>query len=726
MRINHALTVWVIASLCWISGCSQTVEDQLKQAQNDLRIGKFDRAQKVIDDIAAADSTSPETVYGKGLLDEYQALEWEALLKHLEAAKMGGGYAPAMDAFTRLAIKLEYFENARRMARIYINQQPDNPAGYQYMAALSIRENQLDSARVYLAQAETRTKDSRDIVLTEAEIAFHSYDEETIRAALAKLSQTRFETTGQFQRLASLYHYLNMSDSALFYSRQAVEKDPADLGGRLQLAQYLFDEMRLEEAYKVVSGLTSDAEEYGGAWILSAYIKWALGDKGSAEKDFYKYLGDHDLSPIPLEKHGDFYTYFDEKISSVTDFEAAFVMAANLRMPDDYIFGLYLKLMNGLLDNRDFAMAVEFYEEGARIKPGTFEVSFIEAELKANFAASADSAKMMVDDRLDKFWNDSRWLAMAGRYFIRRNQLDQAAKVYTRLTQLPYPKLDYFKRLLEVHERNNDLDAVNLLADNLPLRFRGSRIIQETFLDIYTEAGQKDKAAHYATLLYGHSSEYLPYVVQLSGLDAETGKRAEGRRILVKYTDQFPKSAAGQYQLARFDFQNGDLGTVPPLIDRCLAIDSGYAFAMELMGQYLQAKGQDDSSMIWYEKAIRLNWPTPMAYYNLAEYLYSGHIELNRAANLAMAAVRFMGVDPRGYLLTGQIYYDLGIPKTAKLQFIKGIHLFPDNPEFHFYLGKTQVQLQEKDDAKASLTKALELKLASPMKEEAQKLLSGL
>ena len=91
-----------------------------------------------------------------------------------------------------------------------------------------------------------------------------------------------------------------------------------------------------------------------------------------------------------------------------------------------------------------------------------------------------------------------------------------------------------------------------------------------------------------------------------------------------------------------------------------------------------------------------------------------------------MAAARYLNNDRRGYLLLGNIYYSQGKYKLARLQYYKGVTLFPKDAEFKFLLGRAHFKLDEKAKAREYLQKALKENLAEPERSEARKMLAQL
>ena len=724
MRIGLALPAGFVVLFLSLGGCSRSIPDKVTQVENDLKAGDFASAQKIVDEIVKVDSLAAEAVYTLGLLDEFRGYDWEAIPRYIEAARMQDGYLPAMHAFTRLAIKTDYRESARKMARLILKRQPDDPQAYLYLAECDMLDYSLDSARVYLSSASQAGADDNDITLYQAEIDCRTYDENATVAALKKLSGSSFDESEQVQRLAAIYQYLNMGDSAVHYCRRAVEMNDDDLSARLQLAQYLYENGFPKDAYAIVDRIMTESDAFGPAIMLAAYIKWSMGQPNDAELLFAKYMTLLTQSPIAGEKHGDLLNYFGKANLAAGEWQGAYILAINLKYPDDYLRRLYLKMENGFLDDKDVAMGRDYYEEGKQLLPGKDEMTFIEAELKSYFEDVADSAKLLVDDQVSKYWNNRNWLALAGRYFYRKGQYDQALSVYSRLIQLPASDVEYYLRLLRIYKDKKDAAGIAAVTANTPFRFRQSRALREALVDAYLATGDIARATEQAEALYRGSTGDLPNLLTLADLYLRQQRADEARRLLVKYRETYPDAPESYYQLAKFDYAAGRRDSIITNLDRALTLDTVYAQAIELKGIYYDDAGKPDSALAYYREARRLQGPTPTAYHNLALYYFQQGDSLNVAANIAMWAVRHFDRDRRGYLLLGKIYYAQGKFNLARQQFLTGLKFHPDDAEYNFLLGKTLLQMKKDSDARDALKKAMELGLPPAEREEAQKLLS--
>jgi len=728
--MKKALTIGILGifwvGLVFFAGCGKTPEGKLGSAKNLLAEGKYDQAKSIIDGLVKADSTAPDAIYGQGLLRQYRGLDWDAMLKYMEAAPLQNGYFPAMEAFLNSAIDLDYLANARKMAIILNNRDPENPKWFLRLAEIDMLQDAFDDARHNVDQADSLGADRSDLTLARAELAFRSYDSDSITQAIGRLMQVRLTDPAQYDHLASLYRYMNMLDSAVAVQQRAVDKAPENIGYRLQLAQYLFDQRHLHEAGEIVKKLLAETKGYGPAYMLDSYILWAMGDEANADVEFLTFLNTVTDSPIGLEKNGDLYAYFGKTRAAQMAWQSANTIANNLGYPDDYIAQLYIKMENGFLEDRNLAMAIDYFEEGRKLLSGSPQIYFFEAELKSRFQQTVDSARMMVDRQLQQNWSDQLWLELAGRYSFRLREYDQAVKIYRRLMDLPYPEEIYFLNLLSVYAHHQNWQAADTLAENLPMRFRGSRQIQEKLYDVYISSERWEQALKYAESLYHLSPGYMPYVQNLAQIYTHQNRIDDAHRLFETFVTNYPTDPVGYYRLGHYEFEHDMVDLIPDRFQKALAIDTGYAFAYELKGLYWQRKGDLDSAMHYYHKAISFQMPTGEAYYYLSEYHFKKADSLDYAAGLAMAAARYLTNDRRGYLLLGNIYYAQGKYKLARLQYHKGVTLFPNDSEFKFLLGKTHFKLNEKAKAKEYLQEAMKDNLAEPQRSEAKKMLAQL
>ncbi|MDD4052489.1 MAG: hypothetical protein PHR28_11415 [candidate division Zixibacteria bacterium] len=713
--------IWLLVFGLAVTAYGGEVDDKLADAQKLCRTGRVDAAQELLKDVMAKDSLSPEALYGRGLIRQYQGYEWDALFDYSLAAPKANGFLPAIKAFTWLAIDLDYLPNARRMARIYVSRLPKDADPCLAMAEIDILEHHFDSALVWIEQAATLGSDPATIAVYKAAVDIHAG---RVESGLAQMAGKRFSTANQYVQRAELFQYLNMTDSGIACFQAAAGLDTDDAGVKAKLGMYLVDTRRLQEAQTVADELLKNTKGYGQAWILDAYISKIAGRTLAADTLFYKYI-EMANSPICLEKHGDFLTEFGEGPTASIDYQNAYIWAANLQYPDDYMRILFRKMMTNLAENNDAMGLKEMVAEGAALA-GDPDYDFYLAESMRLFPDAADSAKALVDNRVAGKMQDEIWMSWAAPYFMHSSKFDQAARCYERLLQFPYPQESSYLGLIEAYQRGKQPRRADSLAAALPMRLQNSRRVNEAFVALYRGVREDAQATPFAEKLYHLAPGFLPYDTILVSLNSAQGKDETARAILSRHVETYPEDAAGYYLLAKFDFDHGNLASVEESIGKCQAQDSAFALAYELKGLYFRKKKQDDSAMACFNKAIVWQVRSPWAYYYVAENLLNRGDSLIRAARIGTAGLNYFPKDRRGYELLGCIYLAQKKYQVAKAQFAQGLTLFPNDPVFRFYIGKAFCLMEDQEEAKKQLEAALAGGLTSPFQEEAQKLLDGL
>jgi predicted Zn-dependent protease len=713
--------IWLLALGLAGAVCGGETEDKLDGAEKLCQAGHITAAQELLKGMPAKDSLAAEALYARGLIRQYQGFEWDALFDYAEAAPKANGFLPAIKAFTRLAIDLDYLPNARKMAKIYQSHLPKDPDSYLALAEIDIRQHRFDSAQVWVDEAAKWTTDLTTIALWKAAIDVYSGRTE---AGLSGMAGKAVTGASQFRHRAELFQYLNMTDSAIACLQAASRLDTADAGLKVLLGMSLVECRRLREAQGVVDRLLKDTEKYGPAWILAAHIKRAANRPLEAETLFYKYL-ELSESPIGLEKHGDFLMEFGDVRTASIDYQNAYIMASNLQYPDDYIRIIYRKAMNACAENMDAPTLKELVTDADALA-GDPDYDFYRAETMRLFPDAADSARILIDDKLAGKLQDEVWLNWAAPYFLHGRSFDKAALCYEHLLRFPYPLESSVVGLIQAYQEGRKPRSADSLAAALPFRFQNSRRVNEAFLALYRTAGENAQAAVFAEKLYRMAPGFLPYDTALASLYAAQEKTEAARAILAGYVKSYPDDATGYYILAQFDQAHGAPASVEENIVNCLERDSTFAEAYELRGLCLQAGKQNEAALASFRKAIALQCRSPWAYYYVAEDMLNRNDSLLRAAGLGMTAVSYFSNDRRGLELLGRIYLAMKNYDVAKTQFAQGLMQFHNDPRFQFYLGKTYLLMENQAEAKKQLETALADGLTSPFREEARKLLDGL
>ncbi|MEE9442526.1 MAG: tetratricopeptide repeat protein [candidate division Zixibacteria bacterium] len=707
-------------------GCEKAPENDLDRIGWELERGNYSAAEKIANDYRSADSLSAEAIYCRALLNEYQGLEWDALIGYLDAAPRDAGFLPAMEKFTQLAIELNYFQNGHLMNRILMRKYPENYKYDLYAAGLFMRQNIFDSAQFYIDQAAAKTPESKMISLAKTDRTFRMGDEAEIKIALAELSELEFETEEQFNYLIDLYRYLNLGDSALHYARQWSQNNPDNIQLKLRLIKSLIDERRPNEALSLSRELTDRYDNCGPAYVSTAYAERMLGNYGDAEIVFNKFMEPYINTPPAYELKAKYYSFFNDTISAITHLKVAFDLADNLRYPDDYLSHLFVPLISGLLADLQLDDAHTRYLNFADVFTDLPDMNFFKAHLMYASGDVKDSAIIIVDDSVSLKWDDQEWLELAAGYYFRLRMFDEAKRLYQRLLEFPHYKPEYYSQLSKIYLKYNDYDTAVDLFKRLPFRLQNDIEFLETHLEVYQEKNDWDNAKSIAEVLYTRSGDYVPYLTALSEIYVELGLPDEGYDLLKDFVVRYPDESESYFLKAQFEHGQGMTDSAYDNLHKALALDTANGQALDLLGAWYLDQGQTDSAMACFNKVVDMKCHSGYAYYHLTKHYLETGENLKRAEGMAVYALHYYHDKRAAYLLIGKVYTAIEKYKLARLQFYNGTILFPKDAELNFYLGKTFVKLENSIEARKYLQTALQLDLQSPLKEEAESLMNEL
>jgi tetratricopeptide (TPR) repeat protein len=151
------------------------------------------------------------------------------------------------------------------------------------------------------------------------------------------------------------------------------------------------------------------------------------------------------------------------------------------------------------------------------------------------------------------------------------------------------------------------------------------------------------------------------------------------------------------------------------------------AFDPELFLATLYEDQKDyDKAIKHYEKAVGLNGDSAVAKNNLAYILAEHGGNIDRALELAQSAKEQFPDNPSITDTLGWIYYKKNVTGTAIELFNDAIKGDPQNPTLHYHLALAYKKAGDVSSARASLSKALQIKPDFPEAEEARRELASL
>lgn len=188
--------------------------------------------------------------------------------------------------------------------------------------------------------------------------------------------------------------------------------------------------------------------------------------------------------------------------------------------------------------------------------------------------------------------------------------------------------------------------------------------------------------------------------------------------------DQDPNYLKPYYELARIYLAGNHQDKAIAQCRALLAKNPKQPSTHMLLGILYEMQNQCDLSETHYRKALDVDQEFAPAANNLA-CLLTGK-DLNEAYKFAQIAKAKLPNDPFVADTIGWIYCRKGLFDNAIRELRDSAEKLPANPEVHYHLGMAYAGKLEKDFAKASLKKALVLKMDFNGAEEARKTLGAL
>ncbi len=717
--IRSGLTAILVVAL--VIGCGVSRDVDWSRIQNDLDHGRFEKASARINSLIEQDSVSAAAYYGRGLIHEYHGYLWDAEIQYFEALAADSNFYPAMEKVINLSIDLNLLDLAFPVAQRLTMIRGDQPETFLLSACLDMEVNQMDSARIAIEKAAALGADPNDIILYRAELEMRSYDSAKIAAALNQLSNFTASSDRQKSHAARLYKYMNLDGYKNF-----LKADDDNLWLRVQLAEYLLDDRYCTESQNICDSIISQHPEFGPAYLVAAECLGVIKHGYQGRLKMQEFIDLNNKSAYGLLKRAEYAARFIGDFEAMEEYDLAFSLAVNQEYPQEYLYPLYLDMQRTCLEANELLLPKENLPYGEMLDNGDKRSEIIRASMMIHFDEVRDSVRVLVDRKVGKNLGNRPWMELAAWHYFYSRRPDSAEILYHILIEMPQPREDYFLSLIDIYRVTGRLNSADSLAKVLPWRFRNSRCLLEKMLELNQRYERNDRKTNFAEKLYGKSNAYLPYVLSRAEGYIGQNKPEMALMILKEYRDSYSEDAEGWYQYALYALNHGDPEETLHCGEHLQSVDSSNGLAFELKGLYFEQKDMIDSAMSYFRRAIKLNLPSPYAYYYVGDHLLQQGDSLNRVAGLAMAAMKFMGKDRRGFKLMGDAYMAMGKYKLAKSSYRRGVKVLPEDAELNFLLGKAYFHMGETKSAGKYLRNSLKLvdhELTAGQKEEAQNMI---
>lgn len=728
--MRHILILSLIALL--LVSCSKSPEENIADLYANARTAmenlQFDEAERYLEELHQADSTTPLYEFGHGLLLEYKLQPFDALIYYTGLLDTDPSFDSAyirtleiyreVDALDDFFLKAgEYSQKKTNpmLSSAYIGESYFNRHNYSVaqtafkqsiltaksdssyyemlLARTYLRQGDFDSATVYYEQAMSKpNKPVRTFEVAADYLEDHGYYDSALtvhRLALDQQDATFFTKKKYFQRLLDL--------NRLTDARQFI--DSLELAGADTLVQYGF---KLAYAFKTKEPyLLRDVSSVhrllaGNTFTAILYDMRSRGiihDELSLGQDDMRIGGRLVKESLPAEFE-DFMIYY----------------AARVYFDDGHGVNSTVKLekMEGL--------RTTFPEVKMRLLTCWFDADKGDEALV--------EAKMLNEEHLeDPYW---QW-HLADFYrnlFVPKYELAEFSLLRTLRLSGYFPEAmhDYIDVLIAMKNYNKALNVLSQFpaySENNP-----SFILSRAKLHYLNDEYDKGLAA---------MKEYLPYFSYDLTVIKEIARylyRHDKTDALADFLGALPLDSTTNADLllmgTKYALRTGEADKAVSYMARAIAEEPTNPIIGTLYQIARYNNGEKEDVFFKLDSITTLHSTNPHVAYYISKLMAREQTDLNKAANLARTAVFGSGGDVEYMTNLSYVYYQMGRYDLAKGEAIKSRNVDTTYGPAYFRLAMAYNKLHDENAAalaKENLQKALDAGIWGDLKEEASALL---
>lgn len=302
LRLRLVPLVSALAICLALPACKDSGEREahyLKRGAVLFDKGDYEKARIEFKNAAGIKPTDPEVRYRLGLVDEAQGDLANAFANFYHATEQNSRYAPALLKMARYYIGADHYDEASSRLAIVLEDDPDNADAHALQGALALRQGRYEDAQ---AEAErSLRKDPSNLYATSVLTGIHvARKDEAAATALLDAAIARNPRDLALLNLeVAMYRKLDDAPKAIEAYRRIIERFPGERKIRVQLAQFLSETGRVEEAETALrDAVTANPADWDAKHLLVAFLDEHRGLE-AADKEVRLYMSDfpdkHDL-----------------------------------------------------------------------------------------------------------------------------------------------------------------------------------------------------------------------------------------------------------------------------------------------------------------------------------------------------------------------------------------------------------------------------------------------
>ncbi len=695
-----------------ISGCTPAAKKAryAERAERYFKAGDYDKAKIEYLSVLKIDQRDANAYARMGAMwfDEGVPLRAAAFL--LKARELNPKDLSSRVNLALLYLQIGRLEDAWKEASALVEAAPDNDQALLLLAETSATPEQYATVEEQLQKFPNR--ESAYLEVANGVLALRKSDFAKAEAAFNHALSVDPKLWQAHVGLAALA--LNKKDSARADQelKAAADLRPVRSHERSSYAAFKMQMGAKEEAKSYLEGLTKEARDFIGAWILQARLAQSekkynevpalLQNVFSRDPDNFEgrvlqaqaLLGkgdskqgtqilervDQSLPNNPVVKYqlAVAYAQSGNTTQAIRELEQAITIAP--KYVEAIVVLAQLRIRTG-----DPRPVIAPLESALKLRPDVIQIRTLLADAYQAVGRSEDAASL-IREQVKKAPEDSQSYLLLGVILKRQKKNDEARKAFEKAIELNPQNVLAIDQLTDLDLEAKAFSAAHQRADALL---------------------QKDPKSAPAYYIHGRS-----YVMEKNFPAAETA--------LKKAIELNPNLVAPYNLLVAIYFQTNKLPEALKELETVLAKNPQYTPALSTSGIIYGQMGDFAKARDNYEKVLALNPNVIPALNNLA-YIYSEKLNnLDRAAELARKAHELLPGEPSVADTLGWVLYRQGKYQEALELLEESASKSPEKGEIQFHLGMANYMMGRSDDARAALQKAVSVPGDFPGKDEAK------
>ena len=469
-------------------------------------------------------------------------------------------------------------------------------------------------------------------------------------------------------KLADFYLRTNEPEEAKKVLQEITAKAPDSIPAWQQLAQIALAEQKYDESLKLAEVILGKSASNLDALILKGRIHLAREDNEAALKELKEVV-----KLYPNSAQAQFFLG-QALLQAKNTLEAKAAFKEAVRLEPGFV-DAQLRMAQIDLQGRDFKAAISTLETIVEKEPKLAQPYLLlgTAHLANNEANKALGVFQQFASLSPK---DPRGPYFVGIALRAQGKTAEAKAQFESALVLAPGYLDPLTQLVQMDLADKKPDeAVNRVKEQIAQAPKAEAGLQYLLGRVY----QSQNEAKLAEAAYKKAMELNP---EISGADLALGQL-------------YATGGKEQEALARFQ--------------DALKVNPKDQMALMLTGIIYTTRGDMPQAQTYFEKVLEVNPNFAPAANNLAYIYFEYGGDKEKAFELARKANELAPDDPQIQDTLGWILYSRGDYQWALRLLNDAASKLADNPEVLYHLGMTQLKLEQKDKAKESLEKALQL-----------------